>query len=81
MNLTVAYHRLGSTDRTIVKLLNRKDAVKLLENKNKLKHVDLYENSNKENHNKNLSSNQFSVSKQSKDRKNFSNKKPELFVK
>ena len=32
-----ACHRLGCTDRTIVKLLNRKDAVKLLENKNKLK--------------------------------------------
>ena len=29
----VACHRLASTDRTIVKLLNRKDAVKLLENK------------------------------------------------
>lgn len=25
-----AFHRLGSTDRTIVKLLQRKDAVKLL---------------------------------------------------
>ena len=36
----VACHRLGSTDRTIVKLLNSKDAVKLLENKNKLKYVD-----------------------------------------
>ena len=30
---TVACHKLGSTDRTTVKLLNRKDAVKLLENK------------------------------------------------
>ena len=37
----VACHRLGSTDRTIMKLLYRKDAVKLLENKNKLKYADL----------------------------------------
>ena len=29
----VASHRLGSTDRTIVKLLNRKDVVELVENK------------------------------------------------
>ena len=44
-----ACHRLGSTDRTIVKLLNRKDAVKLRKNKNKLKYLDLYENYNEEN--------------------------------
>ena len=76
----VACHRLGSTDRTIVKLLNRKNAVKSLENKNKLKYVDLYENSSKENYNKNLSSYQVSVSKQVKDRKNFCNEKPKLFL-
>ena len=44
-----ACHRLGSTDRTIVKLLYRKDAVKLRKNKNKLKYLDLYENYNEEN--------------------------------
>ena len=44
-----ACHRLGSTDRTIVKLLNRKNAVKLRKNKNKLKYLDLYENYNEEN--------------------------------
>ena len=67
-----ACHRLGSTDRTIVKFLNRKDAVKLLENKNKLKYVELYENSSDKNYYKNLSSNQVSVCKQVKGRKNFS---------
>ena len=48
--------------------------------KNKLKYVDLYENSSEENCNKNRSSDQVSVSEQVKDRKNFSNKKPELFL-
>ena len=76
----VACHRLGSTDRTIIKLLNRKHAVKLLENKNKLKYVDFYENSSEENCNKNLSSDQVSVSEQVKDRKNFSIKKLKLFL-
>ena len=47
---TVICHRLGSIDRTIVKLLNRKDAVELLENKDKLEYVDSYENSSKEYH-------------------------------
>ena len=76
----VACYRLGSTDRTIIKLLNRKHAVKLLENKNKLKYVDFYENSSEENCNKNLSSDQVSVSEQVKDRKNFSIKKLKLFL-
>ena len=66
----VACHRHGSTDRTIVKLLNWKDAVKLLENKNKMKYVDLYENSSKENYNSNICSDRFCVSEQVKDRKN-----------
>ena len=74
------YHRLGSTDRTIVKLSNREDAVKLLENKNKLKYVDLCENSSEENYNKNRSNDQVSASEQVKDRKNFSNKKTKLFL-
>ena len=64
-----------------MKLLNRKDAVKLLENKDKLKYVDLYENFSEENYNKNFSSVQVSVSEQVKDRKNFSNKSPKLFLK
>ena len=46
----VACHILDPTDRAIVKLLNRTDTVKLLENKNKLKYVDLYENSSNENY-------------------------------
>ena len=37
-----ACHRVGSTERTIVKLLNRKDAGKLLETKNKMKYLELY---------------------------------------
>ena len=77
---TKTCHRLGSTDRTIVKLSNREDAVKLLENKNKLKYVDLYENSSEQNYNKNRSSDQVSASEQVKDRKNFSNKKTKLFL-
>ena len=52
--------------------------MKLLENKNKLKYVDLYENSSEENYNKNQSSDQVSVSELVKDRKNFRNKKPKL---
>ena len=36
----VACHRLGKTDRTIVKLLNRKDAENVYSNKKKLKDVD-----------------------------------------
>ena len=76
----VVCHILDPTDRAIVKLLNRTDTVKLLENKNKLKYVDLYENSSNENYNKNLSSNQVSVSEQVNDRKNFSYKKPKLFL-
>ena len=52
--------------------------MKLLENKNKLKSVDLYENFSEKNYNKNRSSDQVSVSEQIKDRKNFSNKKSKL---
>ena len=37
----VACHRLGKTDRTIVKLLNRKDAENVYSNKRKLKDVDI----------------------------------------
>ena len=54
--------------------------MKLLENKNKLKYVDIYENSSEENYNKNGSTDQVSVSEQVKDRKNFSNKKKKLFL-
>lgn len=75
----VACRSLGSTDKNIVKLLNRKDAVKLLENNNKLKYVDLYENSSEENYHKDLCSNQVIVSEQVKDGRNFSYKKPKLF--
>ena len=73
---TVAYHRLGSTDRIIIKLLNRKDALKLLE----LKYVNLLKNCSHKNYNKDLSSDQVSVSEQVKNRKNFSYKKPKLFL-
>ena len=52
--------------------------MKLLENKNKLISVDLYENFSEKNYNKNRSSDQVSVSEQIKDRKNFSNKKSKL---
>ena len=41
----VACQRIDSTDRTIVKLLNQKNAVKLADNKNKVKHAGLYEKS------------------------------------
>ena len=37
----VACHRLGNTDRTIVKFLNRKDAENVYSNKKKLKDVDI----------------------------------------
>ena len=37
----VACHRLGKTDRTIVKFLNRKDAENVYSNKKKLKDVDI----------------------------------------
>ena len=73
-------HRLGSTDRTIVKLLNWKNAMKLLGNKNKLKYVDMYERSSKENNDKNFSSNQASVSKQVKDRKSYGYKKTKSLI-
>ena len=53
--------------------------MKVLKNKNKLKYVDLYGNSGEENHN-NLNSNQVSISKHVKDRKNFSYKKQKLFL-
>ena len=38
---TVAWHRLGKTDRTTVKFLNRKDAENVYSNKKKLKDVDI----------------------------------------
>ena len=41
----VACQRIDSTDRTIVKLLNQKNAVKLADNKNKVKDAGLYEKS------------------------------------
>lgn len=41
----VACQRIDSTDRSIVKLLNQKNAVKLADNKNKVKHAGLYEKS------------------------------------
>ena len=37
----VACHRLGKTDRTIITLLNRKDAENVYSNKRKLKDVDI----------------------------------------
>ena len=37
----VACHRLGKTDRMIVKFLNRKDAENVYSNKKKLKYVDI----------------------------------------
>ena len=37
----VAFHRLGKTDRRIVKFLNRKDAENVYLNQNKLKDVDI----------------------------------------
>ena len=39
----VAYHRLGETGRVIVKLLNRKDAQNVLEEKHKLGSINLYD--------------------------------------
>ena len=59
----VACHRVGSTDRIIVKLLKGKDAMKLLENKNG--------NSSEGNDDYNLCGDHVSVSEQVKDRKNF----------
>ena len=40
----VACHRLGKTDRMIVKFLNRKDAENVYSNKKKLKDVDIFSN-------------------------------------
>ena len=40
----VACHRLGKTDRTFVKFLNRKDAENVYSNKKKLKDVDIFSN-------------------------------------
>ena len=42
MNL-VACHRLGEMGRVIVKLLNRKDAQKVLKEKHKLRSINLYD--------------------------------------
>ena len=46
----------------------------------KLKYVHLHENFSEKNYNKNLSSDRVSVSEHVKDRKNFSQKKPKLFL-
>ena len=37
----IAFHRLGKSDRTIVKFLNRKDAENVYLNKKKVKDVDI----------------------------------------
>lgn len=50
----VTCSRIDCIDRTIVKLVNWKSAMKLLENENKLKFVDMYENSNQKNDDNNL---------------------------
>ena len=45
----VACHRLGKTNRVIVKLLNRKDSQYILEKKYKLKNIALYNHDESEN--------------------------------
>ena len=47
----VACHRLGKIGRIIVKLLNRKDAQNILEEKHKLRSINLYDD-NTDNNNK-----------------------------
>ena len=48
----VACHRLGETDRVIVKLLNRKDTQNVLEEKHKLRSINLYDDANTDTNNK-----------------------------
>ena len=48
----VACHRLGETGRVIVKLLNRKDAQNVLEEKHKLRSINLYDDDNTHTNNK-----------------------------
>ena len=47
----VACHRLGKTNRVIVKLLNRKDSQYILEKKYKLRNIALYNHDESENSN------------------------------
>ena len=60
----ITCYRLDSADRTIIKLLNGQDAVKLLEKKNKLKYVGLYKNSSEKNDDNNLYGDQVNVFEQ-----------------
>ena len=76
----VTCSRVDCIDRTIVKLVNWKSAMKLLENENKLKFVDMYENSNNKNDDNNLIGDQVSVSEQVKDRNSYGYKKPKIFI-
>ena len=64
MSVSTSLIRLFVTDLALLiePLWNRKNAVELLENKDKLKYVESSENSSKENYNKSLSSDQVSVS-------------------
>ena len=48
----VTYHRLGETGRVIVKLLNKKDAQNVLEEKRKLRSINLYDDDNTDTNNK-----------------------------
>ena len=48
----VACHRLGETGRVIAKLLNRKDAQNVLEEKHKLRSINLYDGGNTDTKNK-----------------------------
>ena len=48
----VACHRLGETGRVIVKSLNRKDAQNALEEKHKLRSINLYDDANTDTNNK-----------------------------
>ena len=54
----VACHRLGETGRVIVKLLNRKDAQNVLEEKHKLRSVNLYDDSTNTNNKRKIFINQ-----------------------
>ena len=76
----VTCSRLDCIDTTIVKLVNWKGAMKLLENENKQKFVDMYENSNNKNDDNNLIGDQVSVSEQVKDRNSYRYKKPKIFI-
>ena len=48
----VACHRLGESSRVIIKLLNRKDAENVLEEKHKLRSINLYDDANTDTNNK-----------------------------